>query len=372
MSLSVSLTPASTSRVRYGQAATLLENDLRERKYSAGDKLPTLRELSVAMGMNHRTVRRGIEELVQLGRLEVRRGVGVFVAGRTVPTMKEGMRIVLGCRAFMFDTEKYCQGMSAFLMGAHKHFSQPNISLQTMVHKGYDIVGEIGDAILAKQIDGFVVCAGGASMADADFFARHNIPLVHFGVSPLEHPWACSVVTDHNAVLKQAVDHLRLLGHRRIAFLSWEQVGDGGSIHRLFGRIAFDYELGDVRDLHIRLPDDDDLQWAAIESFFDIDPFPSAVIVHDEFIADVLLAGCRRRGIRVPDDLSIASLHDSMPFGHSVPLTAPDSVKMNINGIYQACVMLEQMIKGEPVPQRQIRIAPELVLKNSTAVWSPR
>jgi LacI family transcriptional regulator len=348
---------------------SLLAKDLHERKYASGDKLPALRELSAAMKLNHRTVRRGIEELVKNGLLEVRPGVGVFVvdrASRSESAGKKTTRIALGCRQYMFKANKHHPLMSAYLVGAHQRFASPEVSVQTMVYKGYTLAEEIGQAILSQGVDGFIACTGGVSEADVEFFARHRIPLVHCGYMPLEHEWPASIVQDYVVTMRQAMDHLRQLGHRRIAFMGWELSVDRGAIHRQFDRMVFDYQLGDVRDLHITMPDDESLHWAKFESFFDLKPLPTAVIVHDEFFADVMLAGCRRRGIRVPEDLSIVSLQDAAPFGHGLPLTAPDSVKVNSDMIFTACDMIEKMIQGEPLRQRQVRIVPEILTKASS------
>lgn len=366
MSVETPLTVSVSGRVRYAQAVNLLEKDLREHKYAEGDKLPALRELSATMGMNHRTIRRGIEQLVQVGKLEVRPGVGVFVVDRSVRPTRKTTRIALGCRGFMFNAGKHHPMISAYLVGAHRRFATPDVSVQTMVYKGYTLAEEIGGAILAQGVDGFVACTGGVSAADVEFFARHRIPLVHCGHMALEHPWPVSIVQDMVTTLRQAMDHLRQLGHRRVAFVGWELSADKGEIHRQFDRMVFDYQLGDVRELHITMPDEEGLQWARIESFFDISPAPTAVIVHDEFLADVLLAGCRRRGIGVPENLSIVSLSDAAPFGHGLPLTAPDSVKVNSEMIYIACDLVDRMIQGEPPRQRQMLIVPEIISKASS------
>jgi DNA-binding LacI/PurR family transcriptional regulator len=361
----VSASVARPVRMSYGQAVQLLQKDIGDRKFVAGDRLPPLRELSASMGMNHRTVRRGIEELVQFGKLEVRPGVGVFVVDQAVPSQKVH-RVVLGCRSYMFDVHKHPSVISAYLAGAHRRFASAGVSIQTMVYDGYNIAEQLGDSILTQRIDGFIACTGGVSEKDTEFFASSGIPLVHCGFVPLNHEWPVSIVLEFGAIMRQGVDHLRQLGHRRIAFVGWDLSADNGAVRSQFARMAFDYELGDVRELYLSVPDEEDKQWERIESFFDIKPFPSAVIVHDEFLADVLLAGCRRRGINVPDDLSLVSLHDATPFAHSVPLTAPDSVRMNSEMIYDACDLLDRLMSGEKVPRLR-SLTPELIAKASTA-----
>lgn len=355
-----------SARARYGQVMDVLEHDLKTGKYAVGDRLPGLRELSTAIGVNHLTVRRGIQELVAKGLLEVRPRIGVFVADTTNKPRKT-RRIVLGCRAYMFDISKHHPTISAFLMGAHRRFSSPETSVQTMIYNRNKLADELGDAILAQEVDGFVICTGGVGPEDWEFFAKHRIPLVHCAFLPAENDWPVSMTINQNVMLRQGVERLRQFGHRRIAMIGWEQSGDNGAIHREFDRMVFDYQLGDVRDLRLAIPNDpSNVRWDKIEEFFDIKPLPTAVITHDEFIADILLAGCRRRGIRVPEDLSILSLNDAMPFGHSIPLTAPDSVKLNSDIMYTACDILDKWIGGQPPESKLMSFVPEIVAKAST------
>lgn len=50
----------------------------------AGDKLPSMRELSLKMGVNPNTVQRVYAELERLGITETQRGLGTFVTGNEV------------------------------------------------------------------------------------------------------------------------------------------------------------------------------------------------------------------------------------------------------------------------------------------------
>lgn len=64
--------------------ATSLRNDIVERVYGAGDKLPTETVLAARFGVNRHTVRHAIAALVEEGLVHSRRGAGVFVT--TAPT----------------------------------------------------------------------------------------------------------------------------------------------------------------------------------------------------------------------------------------------------------------------------------------------
>ena len=62
--------------------ANALREDISERRYGEGDKLPTEAALAERFGVNRHTVRHGISALVDEGLLRSRRGSGVFVSAR--------------------------------------------------------------------------------------------------------------------------------------------------------------------------------------------------------------------------------------------------------------------------------------------------
>lgn len=344
-----------------------LEGELTRGKYSTGDKLPSLMDLSKSLKVNHLTIRKGLQGLARKGLIDIRPRVGVFVTDRPRQPARKTTRIVLGCRTYMLDGSKHHPAVGAFLAGAHARDRGNKLSVQTMFFSRDRLAEQLGASILAQQIDGFVACSDGPSVQDAEFFRRHKIPFVQCGMRLYEHDWPVRVYQSPAPILRQAVEHLRALGHQRIGFICWEPLGDNDVTEREFNQLAFDHRLGDPRELHVKVANpENNSQWHMIENFFDIKPLPTAVVIFDEFMTDVFLAGCDRRGIRVPQDLSVASLYDNMPFGHRVPLTATDTVKMNARIIETACDVLERWIDGQTIPQRRIDITTDLIPKAST------
>ncbi len=62
----------------YAQIADRLRQEVLSR-YSAGDGLPSENDLAQRFGVNRHTLRRAVDELVEVGMLERRHGLGVFV-----------------------------------------------------------------------------------------------------------------------------------------------------------------------------------------------------------------------------------------------------------------------------------------------------
>jgi GntR family transcriptional regulator, phosphonate transport system regulatory protein len=67
-----------TGKALYAQIARHLERELNS-AYAPGDALPSEADMAVRFGVNRHTLRRAIDELVDMGLVERRRGRGVFV-----------------------------------------------------------------------------------------------------------------------------------------------------------------------------------------------------------------------------------------------------------------------------------------------------
>ncbi len=357
---------APTRRLRHQLALEKLEQELGGGHYVVGDKLPSLSHMAKSMGVNHATLRRGLQSLVQRGVLQVRPRVGVFVA-ETRPLQRKVTRIALGCRSYRLQGTKQHPDVAAYLAGAHRALHSRGWGIQVMFYDRDRLVEELGSSILEQEISGFVICDGGVNERDFQFFKANGIQVASCLWAPSLYEWPITVQRHPEVIARHCVEHLRRLGHQRIAFLTWVNSGDGGLIHRNVNQLILDHRLGDPLELQIKISNPDrDAKWEEIERFFDLSPLPTAVIVSDEFMADYLLAGCARRGIRIPADLSVAALHDGWPQGHQVPLTAPDGIAEASKMLSLACEALALLIDGEPVPEPHVSVTSPVIMKAST------
>jgi len=69
------------SKPIYMQIVDKITSEIVQGKRQPGDKLPSVREMAVQMGVNPNTVQRTYAELERLGIVETRRGQGTFVSG---------------------------------------------------------------------------------------------------------------------------------------------------------------------------------------------------------------------------------------------------------------------------------------------------
>src|SRR5690554_375385 len=65
----------------YLQIKEKLAQDIRDKKYKYGEKLPSELELAAMFGVSRSTLREAIRALAQEGLVSIRRGLGTFVTG---------------------------------------------------------------------------------------------------------------------------------------------------------------------------------------------------------------------------------------------------------------------------------------------------
>lgn len=134
----------------------------------------------------------------------------------------------------------------------------------------------------------------------------------------LDHPQSgadlCAVTVDNVAGGQLAAEHLLNLGHRRIVFLrpsvlvsTIRQRREGAELACVSAGTDPRRVLVDVRVPPARVDAVDD---AVIAHILAIRPQPTAVLCFNDFVAVSLLRGLRRRGLAVPQDMSVVGYDD--------------------------------------------------------------
>ena len=167
------------------------------------------------------------------------------------------------------------------------------------------------------------------------------------------------------------VDHLYSLGHREIILVSPPQhVFERGGAYGWRFRDAAVERAGRYG---IRIhPYYGESQQPAItvniDAILDARPTATAMIVHNDATIAALPMVLQRRGVRVPDDLSVVSLY-SQDFGRtfSLPYTAVESSPDKLGRMAVQQLVRRIIDPGQAGPAVVKFIAPELVDRGSTA-----
>jgi DNA-binding LacI/PurR family transcriptional regulator len=230
-----------------------------------------------------------------------------------------------------------------------------------------------------RKVDGFIInpaLSPEGRYPNADLIhalQRDRVPLVVIH-DYLRETDTSYVTYDIFGGICQAIDHLALLGHRRIAFISsvWRPgVAQAAS--------ANDRVRGYIIGLNNnRLLFDPELTAYALETFEDgarsartllslPDP-PTAILAHNDTVAIGAIHGLREAGRRVPDDLSVVGFDDTEICAYlPVPLTSVALPKRELG--HQAATMvlgaIERATDGA-LPREQCTLPTELIVRSST------
>jgi LacI family transcriptional regulator len=218
--------------------------------------------------------------------------------------------------------------------------------------------------LFERRVDGLLIASIFATDDFIHELKEESIPFVVLnrrvqGMGP-------SASVDDELGMRIAVEHLAGLGHRRIGYVAGPAHVDPGS-RRLAG-----FRAG-IRAAGLRIPAglvqqclvDDDSVLLATEQLLGAEPRPTALAVWSPTAAVPALAAVRRRGLRVPEEISMIAYSDSPIASYlEPPLT---TVHMPLAEMARGGVecLLEAIAGGEP-RSFVVRTEPTLVEREST------
>jgi LacI family transcriptional regulator len=218
------------------------------------------------------------------------------------------------------------------------------------------------DALLARRVDGVIVLAGSLPSEALQKYAL-QLPMVVIG-RELQGPGLASLNFDNHGGGFIATQHLLECGHRRIAFIAGDpQQRD--ALQRLAGyrqalaraRIAFDPALvlpGDFTEVGGLL---------AVNRLLDSRvPFSAIFAANDQTAIGAAL-GLYRRGVRIPDEVSLVGFDDLAPAKFATPPLTTVRQAVYEMGFLAAEAML-CLLRGT-TPQLSLP-PPQLVPREST------
>jgi LacI family transcriptional regulator len=215
-------------------------------------------------------------------------------------------------RIGLFYDDPKTSYVSAFLIGSMQQASLRNVHL-ILEQCATDSTFEAAVARLASGgIDGVILPPPLSDSAEAiRILRKHKVPIV---VVATGHPQVdCSAVgIDDFLASRTMTDHLISLGHTRIGFVMGAPMQEA-SKRRLAGYksalveagMPIDDELITVGDYRYRSGLD------AAEKLLSLENIPTAIFASNDEMAAAAVAVAHKRGIDVPDDLSVCGFDDT-------------------------------------------------------------
>ncbi|MGV9193742.1 LacI family DNA-binding transcriptional regulator [Microbacterium sp. MC2] len=211
-----------------------------------------------------------------------------------------------------------------------------------------------------RRTDGVILCAPRMSQEELTALLPGLAPAVVVNRPP--QPGTPTVAADYRWAMAELIAHLYGLGHRRVAFLS----GAPGSASGAARQAA----QAEARSAHpdleiIEIPTGVDFDSGADAADAVLAASVTAVLAFNDLVAMGLLSAVTARGVRVPEDLSIAGF-DDIPFARytSPPLTTAAVPAMELGR--RAWAAMGALLAGDTAAPSLV-LTPDVVVRGSTA-----
>lgn len=222
--------------------------------------------------------------------------------------------------------------------------------------------------MLERKIEGAAVMTFGIEAPFLNQLTARQIPLVLVGDGP-PNPLITYLKVDYRKGIRQGVQHLAALGHRRIAFVSGPMEQLSCQLRKSAFLTSLD-EIGATPEPELLLEGDHTLEGGmrAAEQLLKLPELATAVMCSNDMTAIGVLRSFVRAGIKVPDDISVIGF-DDIHLAEFVypPLT---TVQMSRVALAEAAFgALRSRVEGgnRPLSNGFPSISTQLIVRRSTS-----
>ncbi|BAS18121.1 HTH-type transcriptional regulator MalR [Arthrobacter sp. Hiyo8] len=210
----------------------------------------------------------------------------------------------------------------------------------------------------ATGVDGIILCSPRLPSEQIHDLAG-SAPLVVIN-GEAEH--AARVLMEAGEGIRQAVEHLYALGHRKLAYIpgpasSWANSQRRAAITRFCA--DWGIELVTVGNQNATV----DGGLAAAASV--VASGATAVIAYNDLVAIGMLAGARTLGYHCPEDISVVGIDDLDIAAAAEPGLTSVRVPIDRSGALSLELLLEQMA-GKPMATEAVHLSSQLIVRGST------
>ncbi len=328
------------------------------KKQEIVDKLPGERTLAKELGFSYMTIRKAIDNLVAEGVLYKVPTKGTFVADKKKP--KKATHTI----GYFLDSS-ITGGLSSpyysMIFNALEHYAAKHGYLLTYFSDG-------DDKKLKKNVakmDG-VIATCFPRIEHVIQKIKDIAPVVVIDNSSSDKTIPSVIIDNFNAV-RDSVDYLVNLGHRRIAFMTGLEDSDVGRDRRA------GYEAGLLKnDILV----DTNLEFRGnftfksglhgTDYFLSLPEAPTAILCANDSMALGSLRKLVGEGIKVPEQISVMGFDDIEVAAQIVP--ALTTVKAPVEAIAETSVcMLDHLIKGKTLDNKHMALTAKLVIRHTCA-----
>jgi LacI family transcriptional regulator, galactose operon repressor len=209
--------------------------------------------------------------------------------------------------------------------------------------------------LLEQRVDGLLICPTAEVTPLVEDCVAAGGPLVFLDrtLPGLDVP---SVRVDGTGAVHELIRHLRDLGHRRVAFISGPALLSTGRERARAYEDAMRANGLELRDEYLEAGDFQAASGRAIAArLLDLPEPPEVVFAGDNLMALGALDEIRARGMRIPDDVALASFDDVAWFVHVDPPITAIAQPAGELGRRAVRVLLERAEEPVVLPARLVR-----------------
>jgi DNA-binding LacI/PurR family transcriptional regulator len=340
------------------------------------DQYPTLATVAELAGVSRQTVSNALNnpELLRedtLQRVQAAIDELGYTPNRAARQLRTRASHMIGLR---FEPAQ--EGTSDALMDRFVH-----TLVETAAETGHHILlfsGEADDPLdgydellRATAVDAFVITDTYEGTAETELLRRVGAPFVTFG-RPWDDPQAAHAWVDVDGARGAglAAEHLLSLGHRRIAWLGWEETSRIGEDRRSgWERAMADAGIG-TSGLGVRTSDNVDAARMEAHKLLD-DRTVTGFCCASDTLAIGVLHALHERGLRPGVDVGVVGFDDSL--GAHVAWPGLTSVRQPLEQVAREIVeVLHTVLLHKPVERLGRMLEPTLVVRRSTVPDAPR
>jgi LacI family transcriptional regulator len=222
--------------------------------------------------------------------------------------------------------------------------------------------------LVARQVDGFILATARREDPIVRLAAAAGTPLVLVNRMS-DDLLVPSVAPDDYAGIRMAVSHLVALGHRHIAHLAGPQeLSTGYQRRAAFAAAMREHGLRADRKLVVVCAayNEHEGEMAAASLLKDRAGHFTAVVAANDLIALGCYTALERRGLDCPADVSVVGFNDISFVDRLRPPLTTIRIPQYELGRHAASLLLERLSTPSTPPKRLL-LAPELIIRGSTA-----
>lgn len=298
---------------KYKTVVNWVKDNINSGEFKAGHRLLSEHELSKRFGLSRQTIRHAIDVLENQKLVSRKQGSGTYIGESTKVERREryGNIAVISTYVDSYIFPPVLRGIEGVL-SAEGYTTQIAFTSNRISREG-DILRNLIDR---GCIDGMVVEPAKSALPNPNIhyyreFMKQQIPILFFNSNypELGLPY---VSLDDVKVARKATDYLIEAGHRKIGGIFKSDDGQGHFRYSGFLESILDAGIK-LKSRNVVWIDTDDFRhMERVENyiFYRLEGC-TAVLCYNDEIAYLLAGFCQKRGIRVPEDLSIISIDNS-------------------------------------------------------------